>query len=137
MEIVINRTGRRMHLPPDFAQAFIEAGLAEQYIKPAPLPIDLPTLPEWHVAQTNNGDYQIICRQPSGVMLRYVGPVEKAADGFKQRTWSGESQAYIMAGPVPPDYILSEYKMLKGSHDRDAWRSQEALQAAKAAQLGK
>jgi hypothetical protein len=53
MEVTITRTGKRLHLAPEVGQAFIEAGLAELYIKPALTP-----------AQTNK--FTVGHRQNSG-----------------------------------------------------------------------
>ena len=122
MEIVINRTGRRFHLPVEIAEAFIDTGLAAQYVKPREVATQvLPTEPQFHIG-TNpySGGYQIICNLPNGTTLHYDGPSAGAADGFKTRTWDGATQSYVMAGPVPPAEVIAEYKALK---DRAATRA--------------
>jgi hypothetical protein len=89
-----------------------------------PAPAAPITEPQWSVDKSSMGDWCITVRTPSGEVISYSGPSEKAKDGFKRRVWSGATQAYVFNGPEPPAQILSDYTALKAA--QSAARAQEA-----------
>lgn len=89
-----------------------------------PPPAKLPTEPQWSVGTTSMGDYCITVRTPSGEVISYSGPEDKAKDGFKRRIWSGAAQAHVFDGPEPPAETIAEYKILKAA--RAAAQAQQA-----------
>jgi hypothetical protein len=107
MEIVITRTGTHFHLDATVAKAFIEAGLAEQYVAPAYTPA-----PAQHIvglrqsySPPRQGD-----RVPEDKML-----VIELDLGPLGRTWydgppANAKEHFIKVGHPCPDWVLAEYK---------------------------
>ena len=88
--------------------------------------------PRWGVGLSPSGtDIRITLALPSGEVISYSGPADKAKDGFKRRVWSGEAQDYVMAGPEPPADVIAAYTLRKTRDIKQAAQASAALDKAK------
>jgi len=110
MDITVVKTQRTFYqVPSQLAALLLEAFPQEFERVERPAPAPRATEPQWGIGKTMTGSICINLRLPSGELRVYDGLPEAAADGFKTRVWSGEAQAYVFAGPIPPAAILEAY----------------------------
>lgn len=135
MKVVITKTGRMFHLPPDVGQCFIEAGLATVFVPP---PVVLPD-PDmsWKVVSLVDGmlaleGYCPRCKErphiafdqkvlpeiketPRGPVetFKTISPMEQAQQ-LRGRSWfhCGINQ------PIDEDAVKRFIKMLEGDSER-------------------
>jgi hypothetical protein len=113
------RFGERVHLPQ--SQEVHLAVMLGDIVPVADAPAAAPAEPRWDIARTTNGaDFEILLTLPSGEKHRYSGPTKHAKDAFKAKRWDGAAQEYALAGPTPPDDILTAYARTKGIDEKQA-----------------
>jgi hypothetical protein len=126
MNIRIKATGRPfLNFPSDIAQAFIDAGLAEQF---APKETSstavaaLPKVPTFALVRNEmkpmHSRWEIVLTTPGGNVVRFDGPLqinpidikpEKVRDAFKSLAWSPTEQRQTLQGPEVPEHTVKDY----------------------------
>ncbi len=110
MDITVKRTHKTFYQVDSAAAVLLLEAFPSEFErveKPAPAP--RPTGPQWGIGRMMDR-VNITLHLPSGETRIYVGPPDTAADGFKYWQWSGEKQARVFDGPVPPAAIVEQYK---------------------------
>jgi hypothetical protein len=107
--------GQTAHVPNNDPSvlALIQLGVLE-VVKEEPKPKEV--IPEWSCVTKINEKtltpmLYIRHHMITGTTY-YNGSPDKAAQGFFYWQWSGEAQANVFTGPVPPADVIAQYKSL-------------------------